>query len=172
MNKTTFFVAALLTILSATVSNAQTSTTTDTVSKRPQGVFFELLGPGGIYSANYDTRFNKTTTGLGIRVGLSYTQISEASLFTLPVQLNYLLGKNEKFFEMGLGATYGSATVDFGSGNDEVDETASNVFGTMTFGYRKQPRDGGFMFRIGASPVFGKGFFVPYYGYLSLGYSF
>lgn len=146
---------------------------TDSISKVPQAVFFELLGPGGIYSVNYDTRFSKKPGGLGLRGGVSYTQISEASLFTLPVQLNYLLGKNEKFFELGLGATYATAALDFNDDYyDDKEDSESTVFGTMTFGYRKQPRDGGFMFRGGASPVFGKGFFIPYYAYLSFGYSF
>ena len=142
----------------------------DSINKRPQAFYFEILGIGGLYSVNYDTRFTAKPDGLGIRGGISYTQVSDISLFTLPVQLNYLLGKSEKYFEIGLGATYASAALDMFE--DENDASGSTVFGTMTFGYRKQPLDGGFMFRGGVSPVFGKGYFIPYYPYLSFGYSF
>lgn len=154
-----------------TATRAQQITKTDSLNKRPQAVFFEILGSGGLYSVNYDTRFSTKPDGLGIKVGISYTQVSEASLFTLPVQLNYLLGKSEKYFEVGLGATYASAALD-AFGDEDESESGSTVFGTMTFGYRKQPLDGGFMFRGGVSPVFGKGYFIPYYPYISFGYSF
>lgn len=165
--------AILVTILFAsTFTFAQKNAIkVDTLTKNPQAVFFEILGTGGLYSVNYDTRFNRRPDGLGMKVGLSYTQVTEASLFTVPVQLNYLLGKSEKYFEIGLGATYASAEID-SFGDDEDGESGSTVFGTMTFGYRKQPLDGGFMFRGGVSPVFGKGYFIPYYPYLSFGYSF
>jgi hypothetical protein len=88
---------------------------------------------------------------------------------TVPLSLNYLLGKGNKFFELGLGATYIST-----SGDAEVlfNKNESNVVGTMSFFYRVQPEDSGFAFRIGLSPVFSKDFFLPYYGGLSLGYTF
>ncbi len=146
---------------------AQSSDTT----KRAQSVYFELLGPGGFYSANYDTRFSKRQDGPGIRVGVSYTSVDQASLFTLPVQVNYLLGKNGKYFEVGLGATYASTRADFFD-STESDEKGSTVFGTMNFGYRRQPIEGGFLFRAGVAPIFHNRDFIPYWPYLSFGYSF
>jgi len=45
------------------------------------------------------------------------------------------------------------------------------VGGTATIGYRYQQNDGGFLFRIGFTPLFGSGGFQPWGG-LSLGFSF
>lgn len=138
---------------------------------RAQSLYFELLGPGITYSFNYDTRFQNTLNGLGGRAGLSYIAADGSTVFSAPLMLNYLLGKEGRYFEMGLGATYISFTGDSNE-NDVLFVDESQVFGTMVFGYRRQPVDGGFMFRAGISPIFGKGNFIPYYGYLSLGYTF
>ena len=155
----------LLILLLASTMQLNAQQASNALSKPPKAVFFELLGPGGLFSANFDTRLSKRNDGIGIRGGLSYASINDATLFTVPVQLNYLLGKDEKFFEVGLGATYGT-------GKDEFDTSESEVIGTMTFGYRKQPKDGGFLFRAGISPIFADGDFVPYWPYVSFGYSF
>lgn len=141
--------------------------------KRAQSFYFELLGPGATYSFNYDTRFQDTLNGFGGRAGLSYIAVDGNGVFTAPFMLNYLLGKEGKYFEMGLGATYISfSSAESAEDNEVLFVDDSTVFGTMVFGYRKQPVDGGFMFRIGISPFFGEGNFIPYYGYLSLGYTF
>lgn len=140
---------------------------------RAQSVYFELLGPGATYSFNYDTRFQETLNGLGGRVGAGYIAVDGNGVFSAPVMLNYLLGKGGRYFEMGLGATYISFSSDQSASDNEVlfiDE--STVFGTMVFGYRRQPVDGGFMFRAGLSPFFGQGNFIPYYAYISFGYNF
>lgn len=139
--------------------------------ERAQSFYFELLGPGITYSFNYDTRFQNTLNGLGGRAGVGYIAIDGNTVFSTPLMLNYLLGKEGRYFEMGLGATYISFTGDSDE-NDVLFVDESQVFGTMVFGYRRQPVDGGFMFRAGISPIFGQGNFVPYYGYLSLGYTF
>src|SRR5690606_26814841 len=129
-----------------------------TESKRKQGVFFELFGTGLTYSFNYDTRFQNRPDGLGGRVGVSYYAIDGNSLFTLPVSLNYLLGKNGHYFEVGAGATFISGTVD-----DEGEiffiesDKAKTVTGNLIFGYRKQPLDGGFLFRAGFAPLIAEG---------------
>ncbi len=60
--------------------------------------------------------------------------------------------------------------------------SGATAFGDVLVGYRYQPRDGGFQFRIGFSGMFGPGLafstdepeawgFLPY-GYISLGGSF
>ena len=163
--------AFLIFALAFIIIDSQAQTASDSISRRGQAVFVELLGPGGIFSANYDTRFTSKPGGIGIRTGISYTKIEDASIFTLPVQMNYLLGKDEKYFEIGLGATYGSARI-LDSDSDDDHDSGSEILGTMTFGYRKQPKDGGFMFRGGIAPLFGKDFFWPYWPYISFGYSF
>jgi hypothetical protein len=148
------------------------SKTDSTLNVRAQNVYVEFAGPGLLFSANYDTRFSQTRDGLGGRIGLGFIETGGASVVTVPVQLNYLLGKKDKYFEVGLGATYAS----FNSGSDFFSNgnkplTASTVLGTMTFGYRYQPVDGGFNFRASFNPIFYSSNFVPYFG-LSFGYTF
>jgi len=141
-----------------------------TVTDRaPQAVYAELWGRGLLFTANYDRRFSKRVDGLGFNVGAGYIKIDDISLFSLPVGLNYLLGKNGKYFEVGAGATYFSARItDIGDATDH----GNTVVGNMTLGYRSQPIKGGFMFRAGVNPIFFRNVFIPYYPYVSFGYSF
>lgn len=137
---------------------------------RAQNVFVEVGGQGLLFTANYDTRFGNRRDGLGGRVGIGYISADGDNATTVPLSLNYLLGKNNKFFEIGLGATI-LAT---GGSEDSFffDDNNSNVIGTMSFTYRVQPVDSGFSFRAGITPVFNADFFIPYYGGISLGYTF
>lgn len=174
MKKQPGILLILILLLAGTVS-AQESRQLDTYEPgiRAQSFYFELFGPGATYSFNYDTRFQNTLNGLGGRVGLSYIAVDGNGVFSAPVMLNYLLGKEGTYFEIGLGGTYISFSSDESAeDNDVLFIDDSSIFGTMVFGYRKQPVDGGFMFRAGLSPMFGQGNFIPYYPYLSLGYTF
>lgn len=138
--------------------------------KRAQNIFVEIGGQGLLFTANYDSRFSKRRDGLGGRAGIGYLAIDGDNITTVPLSLNYLLGKGNNFFEIGLGATIVAT-----SGNDNSllwDDNNSNLLGTMSFSYRLQPVNGGFSLRAGLSPVFSKNFFIPYYAGLSLGYSF
>lgn len=137
-----------------------------------KAVYAEIGGPG-LASANFDMRFSQAEDGFGGRIGVGGFSLSDdesrASIFTIPVGLNYLLGKDGKnYFEVGAGFTYigGSAKDDFSSDN------FSSSFGNLTLGYRLAPQDGGFMFKAQITPVFGKGFFIPYYAGLGFGYKF
>lgn len=138
--------------------------------KRAQNIFVELGGQGLLFTANYDTRFSNRRDGLGGRAGIGYVAIDGDNATTVPLSLNYLLGKGKHFFEMGLGATLIATG---GNENSIVfNDNQSNIIGTMSFSYRLQPSDGGFSLRAGLTPVFNKDFFIPYYAGLSLGYSF
>lgn len=135
-------------------------------------VYAEIGGPG-IASANFDMRFSNAEDGFGGRIGVGgfslETYDGRATIFTLPAGVNYLLGKDGKnFFEVGAGFTYigGSASDKYTS------ETLSSSFGNLTLGYRLAPQNGGFMFKAQITPVFGKGFFIPYYAGLGFGYKF
>lgn len=129
-------------------------------------VYAELLGNGLIFSFNYDTRFANKPDGLGGRIGLGFVGKGDDGAVLVPFQLNWLLGKNGRYFEMGIGATYLGGTADF------FDEDIDHFVGTMTFGYRRQPLDGGFMWKAAITPVLADGFFWPYYVGFGLGYSF
>jgi len=137
-------------------------------SQTRNSIFAELGGQGLLFTFNYDARFQKKENGPGFRAGIGYMKMDETSVFTMPVSFNYLLGKNSKFLELGIGGTLANAEM-FDSG------TGMQIFGTMSFCYRYQPTDGGFSYRVGLSPIFGfqgGGFFFPYYGGASVGYSF
>lgn len=131
-----------------------------------QSVYAELGGPG-LASLNFDTRFSKNNDGIGGRIGVGGFSIDGSGIVFVPVALNYLLGKdNKNFFEVGAGVT-----PVFGAG-DLTGKDFSSTFGHILIGYRMQPAETGFTFRAFISPVFGKGYFIPYYGGVSFGYKF
>ena len=169
MRKLILIFGLLLSALCMQPVFAQESTPGAPATTRAQNIFIELGGQGLTFTANYDSRFTNKRDGIGGRAGIGYFSVDGDKVTTVPLSLNYLLGKGNKFFEIGLGATYIST-----SGNSEIlfNENESNVIGTMSFFYRVQPVDSGFSFRAGLSPVFSKDFFIPYYGGLSLGYTF
>lgn len=166
-------------ILSVCTVNAQEAPAAPV--KPANSVYFELLGNGGFYSVNYDTRFSKRRDGFGGRVGLSYAAQSsddyynyKQNFFSLPIGINYLAGKKGHYFETGAGITYYSGNLFLldDVGNSENGENTRGVFGNLTFGYRKQPIDGGFTFRAGVAPIITKNSFIPYWPYVSFGYAF
>ena len=132
--------------------------------KRGQNVFVELGGQGLVFTANYDTRFSNKRNGIGARIGIGAIGAEGGSIVTIPIALNYLLGNENKFFEMSVGATYLKGEL--------LDETGSTIIGTMSFMYRLQPEKSGFSYRVGFTPIFNENFFIPYYFGLSLGYTF
>ncbi len=142
-----------------------------TVTDRPpQAVFAEIFGRSIFFSLNYDRRFAKKLDGLGFSVGAGYILTNNIGLFSLPVTLNYLLGNNGKYLEVGAGASYFNRRISNFDGL--VNNNGSSLIGTMTIGYRSQPIKGGFMFRVGINPFFLKNNFIPYYPYVSFGYTF
>jgi hypothetical protein len=140
-----------------------------------KSIYFELGGPG-LASFNYDTRFSPKEDGIGGRIGIGGFSITsndwnggtdKVGVLFIPVGLNYILGKDGKnFFELGAGITPVIASNSFDS------ENFSTTFGHFLFGYRMQPKTGGFTFRAFINPVFGKFGFIPYYGGVSFGYKF
>lgn len=134
-----------------------------------KAMYFELGGPG-FASLNYDQRFKKKEDGLGFRVGLGYAGTDGVGALTVPVGLTYLLGKDEKnYFELGGGITYVSVKE---SDPFDDDEIFDGTFGHLNFGYRMAPKKGGFFFRAAINPVFGDGYFFPFYGGIAFGYKF
>lgn len=158
--------------LGASEAMAQTERTNQSEgSQLSQTFYVEALGPGLIVSANYDTRFMRGNPGgWGGRVGIGYFAAGDISFVSVPLQVNYLLGgKGGHYFEVGGGLTYASGRISF---SDDNGERGHDVAGALAFGYRLQPIGGGFNFRAGLSPMFGKGYFVPYWPHLSFGYTF
>ena len=142
-------------------------------------IFLELGGNGVVYSLNYDHKFFDHASA---RIGGSYIRFSaddpntldgRISLLFVPITASYLVGEGNSRLELGGGplitvASSGGGTVD----NEQFDNFRGGGVGfTGIVGYRLQPRNGGFLFRIGFTPVFAPGYFLPWAG-LSLGATF
>ena len=130
--------------------------------------YFELGGPGVIYSFNYDGRFGPYENGIGFRLGIGGAYWNGDGYVAVPMQLNYLLGSRGKYLELAAGATYAPGLDLFGNGTDIW-------YGTMGISFRKQPLGKkGFTFRAGFTPLVSftsGGSFLPFGG-VSWGYRF
>lgn len=134
-----------------------------------KAIYVEIGGPG-LASVNYDMRFQKKEDGLGFRVGLGGFSIDGESAVFVPLGLTYLLGKDERnYFELGGGVTIVSTS---SKNSIQSSDNFATTFGHLYFGYRLQPKNGGFLFRAGITPVFNKDGFIPYYAGISFGYKF
>lgn len=148
-------------LLMLTTVNAQTGA---------KSVYFEL-GGAGLASINYDMRFQNKEDGLGFKVGVGGFNVDGESALFVPIGLNYLLGKDEKnYFEIGGGITIVSYKDNYFFNDNSSNFTSS--FGHAYFGYRLQPKNGGFLFRAGITPIFNKDGFIPYWAGISFGYKF
>jgi hypothetical protein len=132
----------------------------------PNSIYIEALGSGLYYSVNYDRLFSHN---IGGRIGFGLLSNGLNPLYFVPVTLNYLIGKGNSKLELGAGVTIIAADIDL---FEIVHSTfESLVLGTAIIGYRYQPADGGFLFRIGFTPLFSAYGILPWGG-LSLGGSF
>jgi hypothetical protein len=135
-----------------------------------KSIYFELGGPG-LASFNFDTRFTKKEGGIGGRIGFGGFAIDGSSAIFVPVGLNYLFGKDSKnYFEIGAGVT--PVFIDEGEDDVSEDDTFTETFGHLLFGYRLQPIKSGFTFRAFMCPIFDSQTFFPLYGGVSFGYKF
>jgi hypothetical protein len=113
-----------------------------------KSVFLELGGNGLGFSANFDARFTKAEKGLGFRAGFGFlpgvsiggnddpTFFSWPTILSIPVGLNFLLGKAPNYFEVGLGATYFYGRGRFTFFFLPVDSTLSTFMFIPSAGYR------------------------------------
>ncbi len=89
----------------------------------------------------------------------------------VPVMGNYLAGRGNHRLELGAGPLLVLAGQVEAGEDEENLEDAGFLLGTATFGYRYQPVMGGFVFRIGITPIFARGGGIPWAG-VSFGYAF
>ncbi|CUS96138.1 hypothetical protein JGI25_00057 [Candidatus Kryptobacter tengchongensis] len=99
-------------------------------------LYVEILGQGLFLSANHDYRFRPNSS---LRVGLGLFPAIWVLVPIFPVTINYLTGfESSHHLEFGAGATF--------------------VFflplPTINIGYRFQPKNGGFFFRLAFTPIF------------------
>ena len=151
-------------------------------------LFLEGGGPGLLYSVNYELLFDDD---FGLRAGFSYQPLSASgssaggsgpvNLFTVPILATHLVSFRASAFELGGGATIIKADGAGSGAGLAVSSAGTTVLGTAIMGYRFQPPEGGFQFRIGIEALVGKGLarsnpdpnklgVLPWM-YLSIGYS-
>jgi hypothetical protein len=179
--KSFFLIIALIT---TSLAFAQKNSTSNSIAGQTS-FYAELGGPGILFSANIDRRFTKSKFGFGARFGLGFVNIEDRvysypyydyrrkSILTVPMQLNYVFGKPSSVhsFEVGLGVTFTGRKVDLFSDYYYRDNNLTNLFGTASFMYRRMPKDGGFSWRIGFTPLLSNGFIQTSAG-VSVGYNF
>ncbi len=173
------------------IAFAQKSTSKNDVAGSRRIFFGELGGPGVIFSVNFDSRFTKSNTGFGGRIGLGfltqeetitsnggYNTYRQRSIFTIPLQLNYVIGKpnSSHLIEVGAGATFFGKEISLynffqGNYNSDPNEPKSIVAGTASFMYRKIAKNGGFFWHGGFTPYFINGYIQPMVG-AGIGYGF
>lgn len=164
----------------AATLSAQTSSWPTPGTLKGKQFYVEGGGPGVVFSANYDSRFEQgATLGWGYRVGLGFDWIDEEddwlrddvhSFATIPIGINYVFGKTDSdhAFEAGAGLTLLTRRVS----RYTYDGGAGHVMGHCSFMYRRQPVDGGFTWRIGLTPIIGTAGDAMISAAIGLGYSF
>ncbi len=153
--------------------------------KAIQSFYSEVGGAGLTFSLNYDRRFSpRSVFGWGVRVGAGFFTANEeryepsilhffyepGTAFSLPVQLNYLFGREHSphSFEVGAGATYISKKM---KTFYLFENRYSQIVNTFSFAYRLQPLHGGFSWRLAFTPAVGKDIIQPLIG-IGAGYNF
>ena len=138
-----------------------------------KSVFVEVLGNGIIMSLNYDMRLQRhKNDGVGFRVGMGlgeYFPKIENDLnryISLPVNLNYIVGKQRSGLETGIGITPQISLTTL------EDNPQTKSIGYLNMGYRFQPLKDGLILRAVWTPYYyNKEFYTNWAG-VSVGYSF
>lgn len=136
-------------------------------------IYLELGGNGGLYSLNYERNIGGM---FWVRAGASYGAALFTKSVSIPLSINYLLGKNGQYFEIGLGPTiyYLNSRFSLFSEDSNQDNGFFGVNLVSTIGYRYQPLSRqNIFFKLAFTPAFRleDKTFVPFGG-LSVGYSF
>ncbi|NIT60916.1 MAG: hypothetical protein GWN00_33325 [Aliifodinibius sp.] len=150
MKTLTLYSLLVLLLLGQTVT-AQNIEESDKRS-RTQSFYMEFLGSAAVYSLNYDRLISEH---FGFRVGLGFLDGiygERIDFIGVPVLLNYLIKVSDSHnLELGLGISMLKFRK-FTENPDEVDEF--RIAETMSIGYRYQPRNKSFIFRITFTPFF------------------
>ncbi len=173
---------ALLAADVSSATSATSATSSAVVAAAPQAsagpdnqVFLELLGNGLLYSLNYERFLTAWNQRFGVRGGASFItyKISSANgagnlvLASVPIVASWYGGSSAHKLQLGLGASalYVSAATDATGQKFSGSEEGLGIAATAVVGYRYLPRDGGFTFGIGFTPLLrsGRGF-LPWGG--------
>ncbi len=123
-------------------------------SSGQSAIYGEFAGANGIYSINYDQRFQDSKFGL--RVGIGYLE----GFFGFPIHLNFVDGKHPHFLEI----TGGPTVIVEG----DLRDRESAIIPTVFVKYRYQKREKGLFFNIGPGYIVD----IDFWFGVGLGYSF
>ena len=154
-------------------------------------LYVELGGNGFVYSLNYDRMIAEDVS---VRFGFEYFSLSakdtnsesetngagvKIGSYFIPATLNFFVTSHDNGragsskLEIGAGPLILFVT-GTGTGTLAGKSVSGSVIGaTGTVGYRYQPYDGGFVFRIGFTPIYFRDWLglLPFAG-ISVGYAF
>ncbi|HTD99959.1 MAG TPA: hypothetical protein VK668_11780 [Mucilaginibacter sp.] len=149
----------------------QKDTTAAITEIKAQSAYLEVGGAGLAISANFDSRFKKERNGWGYKVGLGFFTSGGNTVFTVPFQINYLIGEHSHMLELGAGTTFLNSTgTNTGTSKFEFDKVTGFI-GTATIGYRFQPVAKGITVRLEFTPILYDEGLLPIGG-ISVGYTF
>ena len=148
----------------------------------PNSIYLEIGGSGFIYSLNYDRNLGNI---IAVRAGFGYlplpTQTTAsgakvtASLTSVPVSISWFpfsssTSSPSSKLEIGAGASYEELVAK----KIAKSKVGSGIAYTGILGYRYQPADGGFLFRIAFTPFLSSPIFTGFepWGGITLGYGF
>ncbi len=160
-------------IAKADTSKKDTSNTDSIGFQKQKIVFLEIGGPGLAISANYDMRvqIGQSNKLFGFRVGAGYFQSGNNWVFTVPLQANYLYGKDGKYLEFGLGTTFLISRGDNYSSKNFIFDDDTGFIATGTIGVRYAPNNSHINFRLAYVPIIDSDGLVNIGGF-SVGYTF
>jgi len=136
-------------------------------AQEPAGnrLYGELLGPGFVYSLNYE---RQVSTPLSIRVGVGGWPEAGFQYFAGFGMALIRLGRGDHSAYVGAGGgILWVVDVDF---IESTDETAGYAIGLVA--YQFQPAGRGFFLRLSYTPLIAVGGAAPLWGGLTLGWAF
>lgn len=112
---------------------------------RNKTIFVEYGGHSSTFSLNYDMRFSKNSNkGLGFRAGIGYEKSGNATIkydetrWVVPLEINYLLGADQHYWDFGL-----RLTPNFYNATFDTEKSKGTIFFTVpSIGYRFQGKKG------------------------------
>jgi hypothetical protein len=137
-------------------------------SKRNSLGLYVFGGMGLGFSMEYERKLMNTYKGLGIRAGLGIAAF-DISYFSIPFQLNYLIGGDGEYLELGAGAT---GLINFGNTNEPICSvlglelpghnrfwmlSSATVVGRFALKWNTNQM---YVLRIGITPIYGYGQFT------------
>lgn len=166
-----------LVALSAPTYAQQTTAVPDSAAKADSAsarnaLYVELGGAGLLYSINYDRHLVGRLHLRGGYATLKSNFLFNGRVHMVPVQLAFVSNTTHAL-ELGAGATLVKDNGTSGLQPYNTNETGtSRIAASFVVGYRYQPIERGFLFRIGFTPFVGyNGRFLPFGG-ISFGYAF